>query len=70
MNNKRKIVLLMGILITIALLFPSISIAQTADIDPGCDPMDPACPIDGGITLLIAAGIGLGARKSFRNKNK
>ena len=70
MNNKRKIVLLMGILITIALLFPSISIAQTTEIDPGCDPMDPACPIDGGITLLIAAGIGLGARKAFRNKNK
>ncbi len=69
MNNKRKIVLLMGILITIALLFPSISIAQV-EIDPGCDPMDPACPIDGGITLLIAAGIGLGARKAFRNKNK
>ncbi len=33
--------------------------------DPGCDPLDPACPIDGGLSLLIAAGVGLAARKAF-----
>ena len=38
--------------------------------DPNCDPLDPACPIDGGLTILIAAGIGLGAKKAFKNGNK
>ena len=33
--------------------------------DPGCDPLDPLCPIDGGLSLLIAAGIGLGAKKAL-----
>ena len=36
--------------------------------DGGCDPLDPLCPIDGGITLLIAAGIGIGARKAAKAK--
>ena len=35
--------------------------------DPGCDPLDPACPIDGGLSLLIAAGVGLAARKAYKN---
>lgn len=38
--------------------------------DPGCDPLDPACPIDGGVVLLIAAGIGLGAKKMRSQGNK
>jgi len=37
--------------------------------DPGCDPLDPSCPIDGGISLLIAVGIGLGAKKTFKNNH-
>jgi hypothetical protein len=37
-------------------------------IDPGCDPQDPLCPIDGGISLLIAAGLGVGARKIIGKK--
>lgn len=43
--------------------------------NPGCDPFecpldDPACcvPIDGGLSLLIAAGIGLGAKKAYDRK--
>jgi hypothetical protein len=36
--------------------------------DPECDPLDPACPIDGGVGLLIAAGVGLGAKALFRKK--
>ncbi len=53
--------------------------------DPGCDPLDPApsncrcpgsennplCPIDGGVSFLIAAGIGLAAKKAHHDrKNK
>lgn len=36
--------------------------------DPGCDPLDPACPIDGGLSLLIAAGIGIGAGKAYKSR--
>ena len=43
------------------------SIAQG---EPGCDPFDPACPIDGGLSLLIAAGIGLGAKKAYQQRKK
>ncbi len=37
---------------------------------PGCaDPCPPQCvPIDGGLSLLIAAGIGLGAKKAYDRK--
>lgn len=28
--------------------------------DPGCDPLDPSCPIDDGILLLLIAGTGYG----------
>ena len=56
---------------TIALLFAIILPLNTsaAPPDPTCDPLDPACPIDGGISLLIAAGIGLGAKRAFKKSN-
>lgn len=38
--------------------------------DPGCDPLDPLCPIDGGLSLLIAAGIGIGAKKAYDQKKE
>jgi hypothetical protein len=42
-------------------LMPLLSHAQ---LDPGCNP-DLPCPIDGGLSLLIAAGIGIGAKKAY-----
>ena len=48
-------------------MLPTIGFAQ---INPGCDPEDPLCPIDGGVSLLIAAGIGLGAKKAYQERNK
>ncbi|RYZ56059.1 MAG: hypothetical protein EOP49_01420 [Sphingobacteriales bacterium] len=45
---------------------PYLGFAQP--VDPGCDPLDPACPIDGGLSLLIAAGIGIGAKKAYDAK--
>jgi hypothetical protein len=55
-------------LTTIAVLsLPSIVFASA---NPGCDPADPLCPIDGGVSLLIAAGIGIGARKAYQERNK
>lgn len=52
-----------------------------AQVDPCGDPNvfncdcpenqnDPPCPIDGGVVLLIAAGMGLGAKKLMAEKQK
>ena len=50
---------------------PQISVAQSSAVpDPSCDPLDPDCPIDGGLSLLIAAGIGLGAKKAYQERKK
>jgi len=39
---------------------------------PNCDPCDdPAIPLDGGVSLLIAAGVGLAGKKAYDfRKNK
>ena len=37
--------------------------------NPGCDPLDPTCPIDGGLSLLLAAGVGYSIKKA-RNSRK
>jgi hypothetical protein len=67
MHSYRKWI--MGGLVLMALCFvPFDSIAQV--VDPGCNPDDPACPIDGGLSLLIAAGIGLGAKKAYDRKKQ
>ncbi|MEY4658427.1 MAG: hypothetical protein RJB36_193 [Bacteroidota bacterium] len=50
----------------IIVVFPSLLMAQPPD--GGCDPLDPACPIDGGLSFLIAAGIGFGAKRAFQKK--
>ena len=57
---KRAAIRLAGIFIL--MLFVSVAFAQGGD--GGCDPLDPACPIDGGVSLLIAAGIGIAAKKA------
>ncbi len=64
MNNLRKKLYTLCI-IAAFITAPLLSFAQ---IDPGCDPDDPTCPVDGGVSLLIAAGIGLGARKAYQLK--
>jgi hypothetical protein len=52
--------------------FSSSSFAQVPGDpgNPGCDPLDPTCPIDGGLSLLIAAGIGLAAKRAYQEKKK
>jgi len=65
MNSFKKSILTLGLIIAIAFIFPTNTFAQ---IDPGCDPSDPTCPIDGGISILIAAGIGLGAKRAMAKK--
>ena len=66
MNKYRKYILALGLIIIIILVNPLGITAQP--VDPGCDPLDPACPIDGGLSLLIAAGVGLGAKRAYQLK--
>ncbi|HAN66597.1 MAG TPA: hypothetical protein DCQ34_10290 [Chitinophagaceae bacterium] len=68
MYKARNYVLLAGLLMLGLLFNPLKTTAQLPD--PGCDPLDPACPIDGGLSLLIAAGIGIGAKRAYDQKKK
>ena len=68
MKRIKKYLLTTGVVLLLSLIQPFTGTAQTSD--PGCDPLDPTCPIDGGLSLLIAAGIGLGAKKAYNKKKK
>lgn len=68
MTRFKKYVWMTGVVVLISLVQPLKGTAQISD--PGCDPADPACPIDGGLSLLIAAGIGIGAKKAYDKKKK
>ena len=59
---------LLAFFVAFIVTMPTGVFAQGDPGDGGCDPLDPACPIDGGLSLLIAAGIGLGARKAYKAK--
>lgn len=58
-------------LLLLAVLYvPFNSIAQTAPFpdsggSPCGPPFGPPCPIDGGVSLLIAAGVALGGKKAY-----
>lgn len=67
MNNKIVCFLLT---ILIALSVPAIAIANEHEnpSDPGGSP-DAAVPIDGGLSVLIAAGVGYGIKK-IRDERK
>ncbi len=67
MIRLKKYVVLTGVLLLFNAIQPFNVIAQAVS-DPGCDPLDPLCPIDGGLSLLIAAGIGIGAKKAYDKK--
>ncbi len=46
------------------LIFSSLpTLLHAQVINPGCDPLDPGCPIDGGLSFLLAAGAGYGIKK-------
>ncbi|HRQ21379.1 MAG TPA: hypothetical protein PKY29_08690 [Ferruginibacter sp.] len=58
------------LMVLFASAIPMASMALGGPGDPGCDPLDPACPIDGGLGILLAAGIGLGAKKAYEARKK
>ena len=64
MVKRLKIFVLIALM---SFVVPFYSIAQGG---PGCDPLDPACPIDGGLSLLIAAAVGIAAKKGYDAKRK
>lgn len=61
MKNKNLVPVAVMLLITLVL--PFFAMAQT---DPGCGP---DCPIDGGLSVLLAAGVGYGVKK-YRDGRK
>ena len=57
------------IIFAVLIFLPDVLHAQTIPAAP--DPsIDPDAPIDGGITLLLAAGVGYGVKKHRDNKKK
>jgi hypothetical protein len=68
MKRIKSYVFVVVTTLLITMILPIKGNAQV--VDPGCDPLDPTCPIDGGLSLLIAAGIGLGAKKAYDKKKK
>lgn len=53
------------ILFALLIICPFLVHAQPPDIGP-----DPDAPIDGGLSLLVAAGIGYGVKKTRDNRKK
>ena len=61
MKHLPKIFTIQTLFIVLVLLMPALLHAQGPDGTPG-DP-DAAAPIDGGLSLLIAGGVGYGIKK-------
>ena len=68
MNKRFANILTPFLLLLLFLSSPSLVHAQI--IDPSCDPLDPACPIDGGLSLLLAVGAGYGVKKLRDSRKK
>ena len=62
----KKILNIQTLVILLVLLLPVLVHAQGPS-DPGGDP---DVPIDGGLSLLIAGGVGYGVKKVRENRNK
>ncbi len=58
-----KMKIMTGLIVIVLMLSVNVCFALP---DPSCDPLDPLCPIDGGVSLLIAAGVGLGVRRAMK----
>jgi preprotein translocase subunit SecY len=65
MKRFWKTLVISGLFITVLNLVPELCSAQIGD--PG---EDPDAPIDGGVTLLVAAGVGYGIKKVRDSRKK
>jgi hypothetical protein len=62
----KRFLLLAAILFALFLPYGSFAQPFPDDGDPPCDgPFGGPCPIDGGISFLIAAGLAFGGKKAF-----
>lgn len=70
MKRFPKWLLMFSFILIIFICFPGIVHAQDGT-DPGCDVLDPKCPIDGGLSALLVIGVGYGIKKvrDARQKN-
>jgi hypothetical protein len=59
-----KTSILKSFILLSAMVVPFLALAQPAD------PSDAYVPLDGGITLLLAAGVGYGAKKLIEHRDK
>ncbi len=64
---KKKTHIIQMLVMLIVLLTPMLLLAQPVETPPGG--ADPDVPIDGGLSLLVAAGVGYGAKK-LKEKRK
>lgn len=66
MKQNTKTILTLSVLVVLYCFLPSLVFAQG---DPGGDP-DVTVPVDGGISILAAAGVAYGVKKikDFRKK--
>jgi len=67
MKRMCRIIFITTILLVLFNVYPQFCFAQIGD--PGEDP-DAPVPIDGGVSLLIAAGVGYGFKKAHDKRKK
>ena len=66
LTNIMKTINLFPALLTFLFFFiPAIIFAQVIETDP-----EISAPIDGGLSILIAAGVGYGVKKALQNKKR
>ena len=65
MKRDHRTLVMSGVFLIVSLLSPFLMYAQPGD--PGDDP---DAPIDGGVGLLVAAGVGYGIKKVKENRKK
>jgi hypothetical protein len=69
MKKYRKMIAIASVFIVLFTVLPDLTVrAQPISVPAGPDP-DTDVPIDGGISLLVAAGIGYGIKKNKERKN-
>jgi hypothetical protein len=62
-----KISILKSFILLAAMVVPFLALSQGSGAP---DPSDAYVPVDGGVSLLLAAGIGYGAKKAINARKK
>lgn len=61
MKRFSQWILTFGFVMFFLTMLPQLLLADPGD--PNCDPLDPSCPIDGGLWLLLLIGAAYGVKK-------